>query len=119
MTAPQIGLGVDHDHRQPRILSLQLRHQHVGAVAQFEERHKKRVGADVITDSDAGIVDGSELLNLYAVLAEGAAGRDTDQRVLLEEDDVAIGGVGRFHIEQTASDFELAGRCRPRHWRRR
>ena len=111
MTPPQIGLGVDDHHRQPRILSLQLLHQHVGVVGQLEERDEERVRADEIADGGAGVVDRSELRDLHAVLAERAPRRDADQRVALEEDDVAIRGVGRLDFDQSAGDFELAAMC--------
>ena len=107
MTPPQIGLRIDDHDGQPRILSLQLLQQYVGVIGELEERDEERVRADVVADRDARVVDRPELRDLHAIAPERAPGGHADQRAALEEDDIAIGGVGRLDFDQSAGDLEL------------
>src|SRR5205823_12645757 len=69
------------------------------------------VRAEVVAHGHARVVERAELRDLHAGLAERAARGDANERVALEQHDVAIRGVGALHLDQTAGDFELsAGR---------
>src|SRR5205807_643103 len=107
VAAAQIGLVVDHDHGQPRILALELLQQVDRVVDELEIGDEETVRAEVIAHGRARVVERAELRDLHPRFAKCAARGDADERVALEEHDVAIRGVGTLHLDQSASDFEL------------